>query len=68
MRAVRCIFRPSLTLTLPPSSPSLLTPQMPLPSPGPGLLQRGGEEAECPGQAPEEPHGWRIQERSARLV
>lgn len=27
--------------------------------PGPGLLQRQGEEARCPDQPPEEPHGWR---------
>lgn len=36
--------------------------------PGPGLLQRQGQEAGCPDQPQEEPHGWKTQEGSDPLV
>lgn len=47
-----------------PRSPSPLASPGPVQAlrilpPGPGLLQRQGEEARCPDQPPEEPHGWR---------
>lgn len=64
--AVRLGSDPPTLLSLTPESGPVASPapiQAPsIPPPGPGLLQRQGEEAGCPDQPPEEPHGWRMQE------